>query len=327
MRNSFPLSILLLCSLASIGIAEDKPPELPVISVTKKHASYVTAVACSIDGKLAISSDMKGNVLLWEVGTELKKKGEFRATSGPGVEKWVKSVALSSDGKHLAAGSDDKTVWLWDTESGKLIRRIRGHEESVNNVFFLPDGKQGVSIDRFGNCLVWDVKGEAEPKSLKTDSREVTALSPDGKSLCYSDGNNTVLVALADGKRLSKLGTYSLSVAFTPDGKNIVKGNGSSPSTIQLWDLKTDEQIWSSKGHGNTIKRVLVTPDGKRVLSMDGVRLHIWDSKNGEEIGRYQIGGKSNATCITCTPDGKRVIIGDREGGLILHQMPKGDLP
>ncbi len=108
MRVSLPLSIILLCSMAAVGTAKDKPPDLPVISVAQKHACYVTAVACSKDGKLATSSDMKGNVLLWEVGTELKKKGEFRATNGPGVEKWVQSVALSPDGKHLAAGSDDK---------------------------------------------------------------------------------------------------------------------------------------------------------------------------------------------------------------------------
>ena len=266
---------------------------------------------------------MKGNVLLWEVGTELKKKREFRATSGSGVEKWVRSVALSPDGKHLAAGSEDKTVWLWDTESGKLLRRIRGHEESVNNVFFLQDGKQVVSIDHFGEGLTWEVKGDAEPIRLKTGSLKVTAISPDGKTICYSNGNNTFLVDLSDGKNLSKLGKYSLGLAFTLDGKKIVKGDGSN--TVQLWDLKTDEQIWSSKGHGNEIKRVLVTLDGKQVLSMDGVRLHIWDLKSGDEIGRYQIGGKSNATCIVCTPDGKTVLIGDRDGGLALHQLPKGD--
>ena len=324
MRIFFLLSVALLFFVTSVGKAQDNPPELPVLSATKGHGCYVSAVAFSKEGNRAASSDMKGNIFLWEVASELKRKAEFRATTGPGVEKWVWSVALSPDGKILAAGSDDKTVWVWESESGKLLRRVRGHGERVDNVFFFPDGKKGISVDRYGTCLVWDVDGDAKPQEqlLKTGAR-VTSLSPDGKLLCFSDGNNTILFDLANGKKVSTIGKYCEDVAFAPDSKKIAKGDDSFPKTVQLWDTKTGKQLWASNGHNNKIKRVLFTPEGKRILSRDGVRLHIWDTENGDEIGRFRIGGKTVASCIACSLDGKMVLVGNREGGLALHKLPE----
>jgi WD40 repeat protein len=189
-------------------------------------------------------------------------------------------------------------------------------------VAFSPDGNKGASVERGGSCLVWDAKGEAAPRKLEIRAG-VTALSPDGKLLCFSDGNDTVLFELASGRKLSTLGRFCEDVAFSPDGKKIAKGDDSFPKTVQLWDTKTGKQLWASKGHNNRITRLRFTPDGKRILSMDGVRLHVWDTENGDEIGRFRIGRKTVASWIACAPDGRIILVGDREGGLTLHKFPK----
>jgi len=51
------------------------------------------------------------------------------------------SVAYSPDGRWLASGCHDKTVRLWDAESGEFIRSLRDHQNSVNNVAFSPNGR------------------------------------------------------------------------------------------------------------------------------------------------------------------------------------------
>src|SRR5580700_11396882 len=54
----------------------------------------------------------------------------------------VSSVAFSPDGSHILAGSPDHTASLWETASGKEIRRFEGHTAEVCSVAFSPDAKQ-----------------------------------------------------------------------------------------------------------------------------------------------------------------------------------------
>ncbi|CCQ54810.1 High-affnity carbon uptake protein Hat/HatR [Crocosphaera watsonii WH 0005] len=40
-------------------------------------------------------------------------------------------MSISPDGKTLASGSKDKTVKLWNLETGELIRTLQGHQDLV----------------------------------------------------------------------------------------------------------------------------------------------------------------------------------------------------
>ena len=50
----------------------------------------------------------------------------------------VKCIAYSSDGKWIASGGDDKTVRVWDADTGLELRCIKGHSEEVSAVGFSP---------------------------------------------------------------------------------------------------------------------------------------------------------------------------------------------
>jgi WD40 repeat protein len=72
------------------------------------------------------------------------------------------SAAFSPDGKILAiaAGNDHQgtEVYLWDTATGKEIRRLKGHQDYISSVAFSPDGKYLVSASRDNTVLVWEVE-------------------------------------------------------------------------------------------------------------------------------------------------------------------------
>jgi WD40 repeat protein len=57
----------------------------------------------------------------------------------------VLSVAFSPDGRHIVSGSEDKSVWVWDSSIGEVQNVLKGHTNSVLSVAFSPDGRCIVS--------------------------------------------------------------------------------------------------------------------------------------------------------------------------------------
>lgn len=84
----------------------------------------------------------------------------------------INAIALSPDGRKLAAAGGDWTVRLWEVNTGKYINSLTGHPSAVNAVAFSPDGKILASA---GSTLrLWDADtGE----SLHTDSRDLGSIS------------------------------------------------------------------------------------------------------------------------------------------------------
>ena len=71
----------------------------------------------------------------------------------------VSSVAFSPDGKRVVSGSDDKTIHIWDAQTGHpVLEPLEGHTDRVWSVAFSPDGKRVVSGSDDKTTHIWDVQ-------------------------------------------------------------------------------------------------------------------------------------------------------------------------
>lgn len=98
------------------------------------------------------------------------------------------SVAVSPDGRYIVSGSKDRTVVVWDLETGTPIYEINGHQAAVNSVAVRPDGKRIVSGSEDQTVEVWSLDTGQRLASLALDSSiGSVAWHPDGRSILAGD--------------------------------------------------------------------------------------------------------------------------------------------
>jgi WD40 repeat protein len=169
------------------------------------HHWEVESLAFSRDGRWLVSSNWDGRVRVVEFPSG-KQIREFASASKPAY------AAVSPDSKLVASGGSDAMVTLWDCATGKVIRRLFGHNRAISAITFSPDGHELVSASADGSARLWSV---VTGRLLGTLSGHVgpvnSALySPDGRFVFSGDDDGTVRFwDAATGQNLETLGAHS----------------------------------------------------------------------------------------------------------------------
>ena len=120
------------------------------------HASKVSSVGFSGDGKYIVSGSYDNTVKVWNVQ---EKQEEFTLN---GHAREVSSVEFSGDGKYIVSGSHDNTVKVWNVQEKREEFTLNGQTNCVLSVGFSGDSKYIVSGFR-NNCIkVWDIQEKKE---------------------------------------------------------------------------------------------------------------------------------------------------------------------
>lgn len=224
------------------------------------------------------------SIRLWNVATA----SEERTLSGH--EQPVTSLSFSSDGATLASGSPDRTIRLWDVESGRLIRTINNDAaRDYVTVVFSPDGRFLASGSSDGRIIVWDAAAGEEQGDALTG---------------HQDG--------------------ILSLAFSPDGKLLA--SGSQDNTVILWDVESRKPLHDPlKGHKDEVSSVAFSPDGRILASAsyDGTII-LWDVATGQSPGQPLVGHQDWITSLAFSHDGKYLVSGSVDERVILWDVAAG---
>ena len=110
----------------------------------------ITTIASDEDEyRFASASSFGENVLIWKLNDQ--------PIMCQGHSSFVYSVCFSRDGRHVASGSDDKTIRVRNSQNGHLaLGPLEGHKFAVYSVCYSGDGTKIISGSKDRTVRVWD---------------------------------------------------------------------------------------------------------------------------------------------------------------------------
>lgn len=240
----------------------------------------------------------------------------------------IQEIAFSPDGQMLASASYDRTVWLWDLASGRVIWQLKGHMSRVNCVAFSPNGRLLASGSHDHTVRLWEVSSGREMGRLSGHTFAVScvAFSPDGRLLASGSGDYTVrLWNVANGLEVGRLVGYQhsvSSVSFSPDGRLLALGI--YDTKVQIWDVSNGRMVQQLDGHRRSVWGVAFSPDGRLLASASKDRsVRFWDVASGQEVRRMRGHGKE-VFAVAFSPDGFLLASASKDRSIRLWDVASG---
>jgi WD40 repeat protein len=255
----------------------------------------------------------------------------------------VKAVAVTPDGRRAISASRDRTLKVWDVESGQELRTLTGHTAGVTAVAVTPDGRQVISASEDKTLKVWDLESGQELRTLtlSTAKVEAVAVTPNGQRVIstwrgisrlfqvWDLENGQELrapMARSDGDWLDT----AWPIAVTADGRWALCATAGY-DTLEVWDLQSGDKVRTLESPiTDTNGVVAVTPDGLRAISAsEDHTLKVWGFKSGEKLHTLA-GHLGPVTAVAVTPDAQRAIsvsedhtlkVWDLQSGQELHAL------
>ena len=186
-----------------------------------RHIGQVQKVVFRPDGKALAASEYNSSIIIeWDAdnGRELRRYSDSEKPA-----RYAMILGYTPNGRRLIIDSDYAQIVVFDTESGRVVSRIK----HLREIAICPDGTTiaGRSPDR--RATVWDLETGQPVRTYPTDVSGGLSFSPDGKWL----------VACANGQ-------YLMSDP-TMDGRPSVRS-----------------EVWVGPADGSGPGRLLVPPDG-----------------------------------------------------------------
>ncbi|KAH7926346.1 WD40 repeat-like protein [Leucogyrophana mollusca] len=230
--------------------------------------------------------------------------------------KHVTCVAYFPDGRRIASASGDKTVVIWNVESGRQDGQPLQHDSSVSWMAISPDGRRIASgIEK--KVVIWDALTREVVHEFNEGGVWMLAYSSDGRWIATAPIASEREIRLWDAdtgrprREPLKCDGNAFCVAFSPDGTQIAAG--CDDGSFELFDIATGEAVVGPiKGHTRNVMSVVYSRDGcLLVTGSDDKSIRVWDAKTGVQVGRPMLGHKAAINSISITPDGRRIASGD----------------
>ena len=187
----------------------------------------------------------------------------------------VVCLTFSQDGTMLVSGSDDRTIKLWDMQTGGVVKNFQGHTKYVTSVSISPNCTTIASGSGDDTIRLWDIQtGECYCIIQQKSQEESIYFFPLDPDHFISVSKKQVQKWNIDGHKI-RLGYDGSCAAFSCDGTKLVLCN---EGVIQVQSL--DSRAVIAEFHIDQANACCFSPDGRLVAVSTEFTAYVWDITN-----------------------------------------------
>jgi WD40 repeat protein len=235
---------------------------------------------------------------------------------------------FSTDGRFFAVSVPGARVLVWETDSGQEVSRFEGVGGLVR-LLFSPKGARLVAMDTPGRVTILDRSSQrthvlAPGAPDRTTLYHRLAFSADEILLaftCWSDPGGEQPLEVWDVAQARRLTVFpdhhaTSSLAFLPDGRSLVLGQGATP---MIWRLDPPGEPEAMAGHAAEAWAVAFSPDGRLLATgsddnHERKTIKLWDPASGRLLAGWTA-HTATVAALAFSPDGQVLASGSLDSG------------
>jgi WD40 repeat protein len=276
--------------------------------------SNIRAVAFTANGEHLVSGNA-GGVQMWRV-----EDGKQMATM---EESGVVCLAVSKDGRWIAAGTYSGDVFVWGANTYEKVISHREDSRTIYGVDFSPDSTRLVSVSGNGTASIGDI---ATPTGKRVQTLDVgdwvqaAKYSPQGDRIATTTYNSVRVWDSNDGRLL-----VDIKVMVTPWFNNGLLWSNNflfvvSDSKIKRFEASTGSAVseWPVPDSIN-LSCIARPKHGKFIAYSTQRTVTFWDTTTHTQLGFIQC--PQGMRSISVSPDDRFLAIGGQTGKINIHSL------
>jgi WD40 repeat protein len=294
------------------------------------HSRDVDALDMTADGRTLITASIDRRAILWDLAGDRRLDRRFFVGRRFAVDYTPRGIAVSPDGRTLAATHSDGTVDLIDTLTLRRRDVLLALDGAATAVDFSPNGRLLAVTGVGGRATLWNARTLAPAGRLEmaVDS-DALAFSPNGKLLAAAEED--VRDPLRQGGPLRvwdvrrrtptafRGGSAANSIAFSPDGRLLAAAETERGTEIR--EVGTG-RLLRRLHTGDFARSVAFSPHGGLLFvgQYDG-RGYLLSTETWKPVGRPLEGHSAQIMSPRFSPDGRTLVTAAADGTVVLWDV------
>ncbi|MFB2876073.1 hypothetical protein [Floridanema aerugineum] len=296
----------------SAKIFPDREPHLPFASLPSQTYHPQPAIATTVQPLTSPISLAK-----WDCVQTIAAHSD-----------WVSAVIFAADMSKIISGSFDRTLKVWNYQTGELIRVISENTGAVYALAFSDNLNLLAQGGSEQNIKLWEIETGALVEICKEHSGSVRAIAINYNGQILASGSYDGTIKLWELETAKEIKTFTKhsgavsAIAFSPDGEILASGGGDG--MIKLWHWNTGQLLHSLAGDLGVIGSIAFHPTEPMLVTASSDRtIKLWHLGTRDRLYTF-ISHTGGVTSVCFSPDGKTLFSASVDGSIIIWDLASG---